>query len=283
MALAAGTLVLVASPAHRTFYLGGERGRPPAGPAPGASAPLARTASPPAAGGPEPAALDRDRSGLSTDAGGRLSIPLAERLPGRLPAAGVPAGWVLREFTGRAGVELVQSEIGLALSLASERSSFVLYRDVVVDLRQFPLLGWWWKVTRLPPRGDGRQPATDDQAAQVYVVFPRWPSPSTRSDVIGYVWDSNAPVGTPLRNPRAPNVRILVVDSGRDGLGAWRRQQRHVLEDYGALFGGAPPRVGAVALMIDTDHTGGAASALFGDMAFMRAPSSVKGEASMLR
>ena len=37
----------------------------------------------------------------------------------------------------------------------------------------------------------------NDQAAQVYVIFPRWPSLAT-SDVIGYVWDTQAPIGTAL-------------------------------------------------------------------------------------
>ena len=122
-------------------------------------------------------------------------MPVADRVPPELPAEGIPAGWGLMEFAGRASVELVRAEAGMALQLRSSGASFALYRDVIVDLKEFPLLTWSWKVVRLPAAGDVRQSATDDEAAQVYVVFPRWPAPLTSSDVVGYVWDSRAPVG----------------------------------------------------------------------------------------
>ena len=87
---------------------------------------------------------------------------------------------------------------GLAVQLRSVRSSFALHRDLVVSLEEFPILTWSWKVDRLPTDGDVRQASRDDQAAQVYVVFPHWPAPRTQSEVIGYVWDTTTPVGTTL-------------------------------------------------------------------------------------
>jgi hypothetical protein len=158
----------------------------------------------------------------------------------------------------------------VAVRLRSERTSFALHRDVVVDVREHPLLAWTWKVTRLPSGGDVREAGRDDQAAQVYVVFPRWPSPRTSSDVIGYVWDARAPAGTALAHPRAPNVRIVVVQSGAGRLDTWVRERRNVAEDYQALFGRQPPRVGRVALMIDSNDTRSEAEALFGDLTFTR-------------
>ena len=139
-----------------------------------------------------------------------------------------------------------------------------------MDVHEFPYLSWSWKATRLPTAGDVRDPARDDQAAQVYVVFPRWPSPRTRSDVIGYVWDSRAPAGTRLTNPRAANVRIVVVESGAGRLNEWLSYERNVAEDYAALFGRRAPRVGKVAIMVDSNDTRGEAEALFGDLTFAR-------------
>jgi hypothetical protein len=170
---------------------------------------------------------------LLPDAGGHIRLRVAERVPAQLPAEGVPAGWTTKEFTGRAWVELVRDGTRLALRLRSER-------------------------------------ALDDQAAQVYVVFPRWPSPLTSSDVIGYVWDSRAPVGTQVTSTRAGNVRIIVVASGRSQRDTWRLEQRNVAEDYTGLFGRPPPRVGQVAVMIDTNDTKGAAETLIGDLVFAR-------------
>jgi hypothetical protein len=271
--LVLAALVVLASPRHRTFYFRGAaapgherspRLDPPS--LPGATAVLPVGA---AARGPV-AAIATRRQVLAADADG-LKIPVSDDPPFRLPADGVPSGWELREFAGRAQVVLVRGEGGPAIQLRSERASFALYRDIVVSLDEFPMLAWSWKVTRLPAGGDVRAAARDDQAAQVYVVFPRWPSPRTNSDVIGYVWDTTAPVGTTVPSPRAPNVRIIVVASGATGLGAWQHNQRNVAEDYRALFGRRPPRVGMVALMIDTNDTGTIAEATMGRLLFTRA------------
>jgi len=199
-----------------------------------------------------------------------IRVPVTDQVPARFPAEGVPRGWQLKEFSGQAAVELVRSDGRLAVRLRSDRSSFALHRDVVVDLKEFPYLSWSWKVTRLPSAGDVRDHARDDQAAQVYVVFPRWPSPRTTSEVIGYVWDSRAPVGSRLTHPRAANVRIIVVESGRDRMDTWQRYQRNVAEDYAALFGRPAPRVGKLAIMVDSNDTRAEAEALIGDLIFSR-------------
>jgi hypothetical protein len=224
------------------------------------------------------------REGLLPDAEG-LKVPMSDSPARRLPIEGVPAGWELREFTGRAEIELVRGENALAVRLRSARTSFALHRDVVVSLDEFPTLAWSWKVTRLPAGGDVREGGRDDQAAQVYVVFPRWPSPRTQSDVIGYVWDTTAPVGTTLTSSKAPNVKIIVVESGPARLGTWQRQRRNVAADYEALFRRPPPRVGAIAIMIDTNDTRTVAESTIGDLMFMHpdAAERVKTPTSMLR
>jgi hypothetical protein len=204
---------------------------------------------------------------LGPDATGRIRIPLTDARPLRLPMEGVPEGWSVKEFAGHAVVGLVRDEGQPALRLTSERASFALYRDVVVDLGATPWLTWSWKVTRLPHNGDVRSRASDDQAAQVYVIFPKWPAPLSHSDVLGYVWDSRAPVDTRVTSPKAENVRVIVLQSG-DGKGAWRREARNVAADYAAVFGGAVPRVGKIALMIDSNDTRSDAESLFGELAF---------------
>jgi hypothetical protein len=209
----------------------------------------------------------------ATDPANRIRIAIADPVPTRLPAEGVPRGWQLKEFEGQAAVEVVRADGRVAMRLRSERSSFAVHHDVVVDLKTFPYLTWTWKVTRLPAAGDIRDSARDDEAAQLYVVFPRWPSPRTSSDVIGYVWDSRAPAGTQLTHPRASNVRIIVVESGRGALDRWQRYQRNVAEDYVALFGKPAPRVGKVALMIDSNDTRSEAEAFMGDLFFSQTAS----------
>src|SRR5262249_46013188 len=129
-------------------------------------------------------------------------------------------------------------------------------------------LSWSWKVTRLPAAADGRVRATDDAAAQIYLVFPRWPDPTTASDVIGYVWDTSAPAGMRFTSPKAANARLIVGESGPANPRTWLDYQRNVAEDYVAVFGREPPRVGKVALMIDSNDTRSSAEAMIGDLVF---------------
>jgi DUF3047 family protein len=236
------------------------------------------------AGRSTPAVIATRREVLVPNAEG-LSVPMSDDPPSRIPIEGVPSGWQLREFSGRAEVELVRGERALAFRLRSSRTSFALYRDLVVSLDEFPTLAWSWKVTQLPAGGDVRERLRDDQAAQVYLVFPRWPSARTRSDVIGYVWDTTAPVGTMVTSPKAPNVKIIVVESGPARRGAWQRQRRNVAADYELLFRRPAPRVGAIAVMIDANDTGSSAEATIGDLMFVRtgAAERVKTPTPMLR
>ena len=271
--LAVGAGVLLSNPRHRAFYFGrssaGAVFPPPtpfALPVPSGFGSATAT---PSKGRVISASLPAPRVPVP-DGQGRVRVPITDGMPGHLPAPGAPHGWELKEFVGDASVELVRNEGRMALRLRSDHTSFALHRDVVLDVRQYSTLAWSWKVTRLPTAGDVRDPARDDQAAQVYVIFPRWPAPQTSSDVLGYVWDSHAPIGTTVKNAKAPNVRIIVVESGTARLDTWQRQVRNVAQDYQALFGRPAPRVGKVALMIDTNDTGGEAEALFGDLTFLR-------------
>ena len=254
LVFAGGAGILLASPRSRAVYFG----EPPAVAAPVTSAQVVAAVG----GGKVP----------YVDMAGRLRVRIADYEPPRLPADGVPSGWSLKEFAGHGTVELVRADGRLAARLHTERASFAMHRDVVVELREFPYLSWSWKVTKLPAGGDVRDAARDDQAAQVYVIFPRWPSPRTTSDVLGYVWDSRAPVGTRLTHPRADNVRIIVVESGAAELNQWRSYERNVAADYAALFGRQPARVGKLAVMVDSNDTRGEAEALFGDLLFARTP-----------
>ena len=275
----AGAVAAVTVPRLRVFYFG--QGTPPD------ERPGATPTRPPkqiAAGASAPSSKAAVRRPILPDAEGRIRVRVSDRTPPRLPAEGIPVGWTAKEFVGHASVELVRDEARLVLRLQSEQSSYALYRDVVVDLNEFPFLSWSWKVVRLPAAGDVRARASDDQAAQVYLIFPRWPAPLKSSDVIGYVWDSRAPVGTQLTSTKAANVKIIVLESGRSQAETWRVEQRDVAKDYAALFGRQPPRVGQVAVMIDTNDTRGVAEALIGDLVFARTRAeSMESPTSMLR
>ena len=181
----------------------------------------------------------------------------------------LPKGWALKVWHGKADVRLIRDNNRHAkvLRMRSEKASVSIYREVKLDLKKFPVLSWKWKVTKLPKGADARNVESDDQAAGIYVVFPRFPS-FLNSRLIGYVWDTSAPEGSILRSRRNPMVHYIVVRSGMDNLGRWITEKRNVMNDYFRVFGSEAPDVGGIALMIDTDDTLSDAESYFAKVEF---------------
>lgn len=189
--------------------------------------------------------------------------------PAQKSSMQLPKGWALKVWHGRADIRLIQDENRHAnvLRLRSKKASVSIYREVKLDLEKFPVLSWKWKVTKLPEGADARKLESDDQAAGVYVVFPRFPS-FINSRFIGYIWETSVPEGTILRSRKNPMVHYIVVRSGVDDLGKWITERRNVLEDYRRVFGTEAPKVGGIALMIDTDDTLSDAESYFAKVEF---------------
>ncbi len=177
--------------------------------------------------------------------------------------AGVPAGWQLKEKSGKANFAIVNEDGISAVRLRSANTSFSLQKEVHVDLRKFPILTWKWKVTKLPSGGDFRKSSKDDQAAQLFVAF-------TKAKSIVYIWDTSAPEG--LTEDTTPvffmHVKVVVVRSGPSGMGKWTTETRNVYEDYKKLFGDEPPPVSGMRIQINSQHTGTSAESYFADVAF---------------
>ncbi len=195
-------------------------------------------------------------------------IPLT--ITGKTDGNGIPSGWEMEVFHDPHRIKLESLQNGrFGIRLMSDASSFGLYKTVDVDLKEFPILSWKWKVDRVPPEGDIRERTKDDQAAQVYVVFPAWLQ--FRSPILGYIWDSNAPVGTVSDGHSMNPTKVVVLRSGKQDLGKWVQERRNVAEDYRKLFGKEPDRsVGRVAIWINTQHTKSSAEATFADLQFLR-------------
>lgn len=181
----------------------------------------------------------------------------------------LPKGWMLTVWRGKPDFRLTRDEGSgaTALRMRSDKASFSIHREVRLDLRKFPNLSWRWKVAKLPAGADARNGESDDQAAGVYVLFHKFPG-FLNSRLIGYVWETSAPEGAILKSRKNSKVHYIVVRSGAGDLGRWITEKRNVLDDYRRVFGSEPPRVGGLALMIDTDDTLSSAESYFAKVEF---------------
>src|SRR5256885_15779721 len=114
-----------------------------------------------------------------------------------------------------------------------------LFRSVKVNLKATPILEWRWRVVTLPMGADARNKHTDDQAAQLYVVWPRFPR-EFRSRIIGYIWDTQAPQGLLVKSEKTSTVTYIVVRSGPADLGKWLTGRRKAPEAHKTIYGEAP-------------------------------------------
>jgi len=179
---------------------------------------------------------------------------------------GLSPGWKEKEFSGRTSYRVVEDETGRCLRAESHAAASGLVFPRELKLQEYPVLSWRWKIADTIPGGDARKKSTDDYAARVYVVFPHWFFPKTRT--LNYIWANQLPQGTAVPSPYTGNSIMFAARSGRAQRGAWIVERHNVLEDYRRLFGEDPPPVGAIAVMTDTDNTGGTAEAWYDDIKF---------------
>lgn len=182
-----------------------------------------------------------------------------------MDAKGVPAGWMLKEKSGKADFSVVKDGEISALLLRSADTSYSIQREVKVDVKQYPVLSWKWKVTKLPPKGDFRKTKTDDQAAQLFLAF-------TKTKSIVYIWDTTAPEGlmSEAIAPPLMTIKLVVVRSGPAELGKWITETRNVYEDYRKFYGEEPPPVKGMRLQINSQHTGTSAESYFAEVIYRR-------------
>lgn len=177
---------------------------------------------------------------------------------------GLSPRWEKKSFAGETRYQVSAEGNGKVLHARSQGAASGLIFKKEYRLSDYPLLSWRWKVSGIIPGGDETQKSGDDYAARVYVVFPHWFPPRTRT--ISYIWGNKLAKGAALPSPYTGNAQMVAVESGTEQAGEWIVERRNVLEDYRRLFREEPPQVGAIAIMTDTDNTGASAEAWYDDL-----------------
>jgi hypothetical protein len=177
---------------------------------------------------------------------------------------GLSPRWQEKSFKDHTRYEVVPEGGGKVLRAESREAASALLYEIPFDPAACRTLTWRWKVENILEKGDERFKEGDDYAARVYVVFPSWYPPATRS--LNYIWANKLPKDGHVPNPFFANAVMVAAESGAENVGKWMTESRDIVEDFRRVFGEDPPKAGAVALMTDTDNTGGAAVAYYDDI-----------------
>jgi hypothetical protein len=169
----------------------------------------------------------------------------------------------------------------LALAASSAGSASLWRRKVALDAERVGSVRFAWWVDGVIAGASVADATAEDAPARVIFAFggdeSKLPQ-RTRMQfdlaealtgerppyaTLMYVYESNAPPGSVIVNPRSDRVRKIVLDSGVDQLRRWRDHQRDLRADFRAAFGEDPGPLVAVALMTDSDNTRSRASAWY--------------------
>ena len=167
----------------------------------------------------------------------------------------------------KTGYSLVSENGKKTLMAKSVNSASGLINRIEIDPKAYPLITWSWKIDHTVRKGNERLKNGHDFAARLYVVFPRGFFGRTRA--IEYVWGNVMHKGEILRSPYSGNVAMIAVDAGEDLAGQWTSHTRNYADDYRAAFGEETPRVGAIAVMTDSDNTHESAVGYYGDISLL--------------
>lgn len=200
----------------------------------------------------------------------------------------LPEGWkplTFKKIPVQTKYEVIAESDVTVVKAVSDASASGLTKEVRIDPKEFPIVRWRWKVENLLQKSDATRKDGDDYPARLYITFEYDPGKVSLGKklkykagqalfgdipigAINYVWETKAPVGAIIDNAYTDFVKMVVIESGPQKLGAWIEESRNIYEDYKRAFGEDPPMINGVAIMSDTDNTKERAVAYYGDIVF---------------
>ncbi len=203
---------------------------------------------------------------------------------------GLPMGWTLRKGLSvpKAGSAKWVLKDGVpAVELSSNGTLTFLERTVDMDIKEFPIVAWSWRVENTLQGNDERTPEGDDHPIRLFFVF----EPETASQswwfrlkrflyldwihghpmggrFTEYLWSNDLEPGSVIDDPGKPWQKLMVVEGGSKRVGRWLSYERNLYEDFIHLYGEEPRRLIFIGILNDTDQTGQSAVSYIKDLKF---------------
>ncbi|MFK7845393.1 MAG: DUF3047 domain-containing protein [Rhodothermales bacterium] len=186
----------------------------------------------------------------------------------------------------RTHYHLIEHEGVKVVRAMSNNAVSGLRKEVNLDPEKYHTLKWRWKVSNVLQGGDVTRKKGDDFAARVFITFEYDKKKLSLQERIkhstlrllgygntplrslNYIWANKAPAGTMVSSPYTDLVKMIAVRDNAAHLNTWHTEEQNIYEDYEAAFGEKPGRIKDIVIMTDTDNTGEAAMAYFGDIVF---------------
>ena len=175
--------------------------------------------------------------------------------------------WQEKSFVGNTRYQFVTDGERAALEATADGTASGLFREIEIDLNKTPYLNWSWWIDDVLHGNDETLKSGDDYPVRIYVVVSGglffW-----RTRAINYVWSNSQAIDSHWSNPYTSRAVMVTVRSGTQQRGQWLNEKRNIREDFRRLFGVDIEQIDAVAIMSDSDNSGGQVRARYGDIYF---------------
>lgn len=236
-------------------------------------------------------------AGCATSPREEAPAPGAEVMPFSRSSVGtrIPHGWqslVISRQKQPTFYETVFDPVSQRTVLRAEarRACTGLKQRVDVDPLARPLVTWEWRLTQLIEGADNTDRHAEDSPVRLMLFFDGDRASLPMRDKMAlelaqvatgatppyatlmYIWENRQPVGTRIDSAYTGQVKMIVAGSGGDALGGWKKFQRNYVQDYWNAFGRPPGRLIGVGILTDSDNTGAAVEAFYGDIRLLSQP-----------
>lgn len=174
------------------------------------------------------------------------------------------------------------AEGGELLRVRSDGGASMLVLQEDIDVYETPILQWRWRVTRDLAEQNLRSQEGDDAAIRLYVAFRKplsersfgerlWAAVQENvygevppDSAISFVWSSGSYGADAFLSSYTESQYLVIPDISVGesfSEGSWLEHRVNLLETYRRLFEEEPPTEAFVAIMGDSDNTGGSSEA----------------------
>jgi len=206
----------------------------------------------------------------------------------------VPEGWEVIPYfrTAQNTLSLYKEGKRTVLRVRSLGSASGVLKRLEVDLKEFPVFVWAWKINRAVGMAIETNKDRNDAAARIRVIFGK-PRPSkelpeifkffksfglkggSKEPVgykIDYIWGNAIPHGEVIDYPGSKRHKMVVVQSGNERTNQWVWEKRNLMEDFEKFFRHSPPPLIGIAVLTDTDQTNEGVIAHYSSIVMMSEP-----------
>lgn len=178
--------------------------------------------------------------------------------------------WQQKSFKDHTLYQIVKLDKRTVLEAKSISSASSLYKEMHIDLQKTPYLNWSWRIDQTLSISDEQSKQGDDFTARVYLIIKgKWGF--WQNKAITYVWANHSPVNQAWANPfTGDSVMMIAIRSNTDQTKHWYTEKRDVLADLKKHFGEDIRFIDGLAIMTDTDNSGGNALSYYADIYFSK-------------